>query len=607
MAFRTWAKLLGTTLGVAALAGASQLGLAYGLGVLRLTRVVDLAGRDQWTAQLAWVAWIAMTAAVLGGMAGRWLRDRWRAPATPGTFVALSLAAGLGAALVVPLTMQPARTARIDGVHPVFVIGTCATLGAAAGVFAAYAVLTQQIARRSLAVTGIAIWTLAVLSLAPSLGPDDPLPAVRLGVFDPGYLSPALTQRTALFTMPALALITGAILGYAARRRELPLLTIALAGLPGPALLTLSYLIAGPGSGADRYQVVPYWAAMTATGAGVLGSVLAAVIRRGPDDLADEDDPSTAATGPRHAGDDPATTSRHPADRPATTSRHAGDDPATAPHHPADHPATASRHAGDYPATAPRQRGGTGAPIAAEPRPGQAPARPRHTDSDEPIAGIPVSPPSASPSDPPSWGKPSGPDEPTTRSKRRRGLFSRKSNSPDKSEKSGVDVRGPGEPQRSGDAPPSERPTFDTFVPANTNATRGPTSTDATRDATSAGTPRGRRGEAGQGETTRRGRRGASPASPGATSEPPYVPAPALPEIPPEALRPQRRPVNLDATPDSVRGTPLVPEPEAISAPLAQPEPSSPPLPVKQAPEKKSKKQAKDEEYVDWVSKLGNE
>src|SRR4029453_6680030 len=96
-----------------------------------------------------------------------------------------------------------------------------------------------------------------------------------------GYLSPATTQRTALFTMPALALLTGALVGWTARRRGCSTLTIALAGLPGSALLTLAYLIAGPGSGTERYQVVPYWAAMTATGAGVLGSVLAAVLRKG--------------------------------------------------------------------------------------------------------------------------------------------------------------------------------------------------------------------------------------------------------------------------------------------------------------------------------------
>ncbi|GLY96339.1 hypothetical protein [Actinoplanes sp. NBRC 103695] len=584
MAFRTWAKLLGTTLGVAALAGASQLGLAYGLGILRLTRVVDVAGRDQWTAQLAWVAWFAMTAAVIGGLAGRWLRDRWKAPATAGTFVALSLAAGLGAALVVPLTMQPARTARVDGVHPVFVIGICATLGAAAGIFAAYAVLTQLIARRSLTVTGIAVWALALLSVAPSLGPDDPLPAVRLGVFDAGYLSPALTQRTALFTMPALALITGAILGYAARRRELPILTIALAGLPGPALLTLSYLIAGPGAGADRYQVVPYWAAMTATGAGVLGSVLAAVIRRGPDDLADEDDPATAA----------------------------------------------ARHADDTETSAPR---------------------PRHAGDDEPTAGIPVQhspPPSAlsAPAHASADGPADQPERPA-----RRGPFSRKPKSSDKSGMSGVDEHGGAsagatDPRRPGNAPTGELPaheppTFDAFVPAGAPAPRGGAGAEAPPRAglgaeaprpqggaaRSAAPPRGRRGRAPQTENAP-GRRGApgddqTEAAPGrgaserprrgrraAASEPstpPYVPAPALPEIPPEALRPQLRPVNRDATPDTLRGTPLVPEPEAISAPIAQPEPSSPPLSVNPAPEKKSKKQAKDDEYVDWVSKLGDE
>ena len=280
MAFRTWAKLLGATLGVGALAGASQLGLAYGLGILRLTRVVSITTRDQWTAQLAWVAWYAMTAAVIGALVGQALLGTLRAGA--GTRIALALAAGAGGAVVVPLTMQPARTAQIAGVHPVFVIGVCAGLGAIAGVFAAYTAVTSTVARWGLIALGAAVWVIAIASVAPSLAPGDPLPAARLGVFDAGYLTPSVTQRTALFTMPALALICGAILGWAARRREMPTLTIALAGLPGPALLTVAYLIAGPGSGQDRYQVVPYWAAMTAAGAGVLGSVLAAVLRRSP-------------------------------------------------------------------------------------------------------------------------------------------------------------------------------------------------------------------------------------------------------------------------------------------------------------------------------------
>src|SRR3954469_25982108 len=129
MAFRTWVRLSVSTVGAAAAAAASQLGLAYGLGVLRLTRVVEVTVRDQWTAQLAWVAWIAMTSAAVGGMAGRLHLPR-RSGAGPR--IVSAVLAGIGAAAVVPLTMQPARTAQVVGVRPVLVIGIGAALGAIA-------------------------------------------------------------------------------------------------------------------------------------------------------------------------------------------------------------------------------------------------------------------------------------------------------------------------------------------------------------------------------------------------------------------------------------------------------------------------------------------
>jgi hypothetical protein len=198
------------------------------------------------------------------------------------TRILTAVAAGLGGAVTVPLTMQPARTAQVEGVHPVFVIGVCAGLGATAGVFAAYAALNRGAARWSLTTVGVAVWVIAIASVAPSLSPDDPLPAVRLGVFDARFLSDPVTRRTALLTMPILALICGAAVGWAARRRAMSTVSIALSGLPGPALLTMAYLIAGPGAGKGQYEMVPYWAAMTASGAGVLGSVLVAVLRRGP-------------------------------------------------------------------------------------------------------------------------------------------------------------------------------------------------------------------------------------------------------------------------------------------------------------------------------------
>jgi hypothetical protein len=277
MVFRTRAKLVGAAFGAAALVGAGQLGLAYGLGMLDLTRAVEITARDGWTAQLAWVAWFAMTAAAAGGLAGR----AWLPPGAGATTrLVAGTAAGLGATMIVPLTMQPARSAQVAGVDEVFVIGACAVLGAVAGVVAAYAALGRNAARWSLVATSGVIWLLALVSVAPSLRSGDDPSAVRLGVLDAGLVPADLAEGVTLATMPAIALICGLILGFAARRKQLSTAAIALAGLPGPALLTLAYLIAGPGAG--RAQELPYWAAMTATGAGVLGSVLAAVFRRGP-------------------------------------------------------------------------------------------------------------------------------------------------------------------------------------------------------------------------------------------------------------------------------------------------------------------------------------
>src|SRR4029453_7575713 len=78
MAFRPWLKLLLATLGVGALAGASQLGVAYGLGIVRLTRVLDGSTRDQWSGKLGWVAGFAMIGAVVGALVGASLLPRWR-------------------------------------------------------------------------------------------------------------------------------------------------------------------------------------------------------------------------------------------------------------------------------------------------------------------------------------------------------------------------------------------------------------------------------------------------------------------------------------------------------------------------------------------------
>ncbi|REF95337.1 branched-subunit amino acid ABC-type transport system permease component [Asanoa ferruginea] len=300
MAYRTWGRVLLAALVVGLLAGAGQLGFAYGLGVVRFSRDFEqLSG--QWTAHLAWVAWFAMLAAVAGGLAGNWLARRDGLPATIGERVAVAVAGGVGALAVAPLAMLPARAATTGDGNPVAIAGLSAALGALVGVFAALAVLSQRVAGLNLGAVTLVVWLVALLSVAPSLGPDDPLPEVRLGVLDATWLGDSLAQRLAVIVMPAIALAVGAGIGALARWRGLPMIPVAVSGVVGPALLALAYLIAGPGNDADRYQAAPYWGALIAVAAGGLGSVLASVARQltaGGGAAA-----PAAGPGPRHGGD----------------------------------------------------------------------------------------------------------------------------------------------------------------------------------------------------------------------------------------------------------------------------------------------------------------
>src|SRR4029079_17839655 len=110
--------------------------------------------------------WIPMLAAVVGTLGGAALLRRW-APTAPaagsGTELTLAFTAAIGAGVVVPLTMQPARTAQVAGVNPVVVIAICAGLGALVGVFAAWAAQAQAVARWSLITMGAAVWVVALV------------------------------------------------------------------------------------------------------------------------------------------------------------------------------------------------------------------------------------------------------------------------------------------------------------------------------------------------------------------------------------------------------------------------------------------------------------
>jgi hypothetical protein len=69
-ALRLWARLIGVTWGAAAFAAAGQLGVVYGLAIVRWDRPYTGGTEDDWQAQLAWLAWCVALSAVVGACIG---------------------------------------------------------------------------------------------------------------------------------------------------------------------------------------------------------------------------------------------------------------------------------------------------------------------------------------------------------------------------------------------------------------------------------------------------------------------------------------------------------------------------------------------------------
>ncbi|RGC70668.1 hypothetical protein C5N14_02235 [Micromonospora sp. MW-13] len=279
MAFRTWGKLLLTALGVSVLAGAGQLGVAYGFGIVRLAGEFTDATVNRWPAQLVWVSWFAAVAAVVGAVATERLARAEPVVATTTGQLGVAGAAALGATVVTPLCMQPARATELTGVDPVWAVGICAVLGAVVGAGAALAVLLRPPLGWNLAMVAGAVWLVALVSSLPALVGTGPMPTVRLGVFEPGWLGSAAAQRLAMLVLPLVALLAGAASGALARWRGHPPLIGGASGAAGPVLVAFAYLAAGPGSSVDRYQLAPYHGALIAVATGVLGSAAAALAR----------------------------------------------------------------------------------------------------------------------------------------------------------------------------------------------------------------------------------------------------------------------------------------------------------------------------------------
>jgi hypothetical protein len=286
MSVRIWGKVMPTAVGAGVLIGAGQLGVAYGLGIVRLDRSFEAGAGNQWNTQLAWVSWFAMLAAVAGAAAAERVARRHQDAPGVGTRILVALFGGVGAGAVVPLSVQPARSAELaQSVDPALVVGLAAGLGAVAGVLVAVAALSLRPLAWNLATVAAAVWLVGLASVVPYLGPDDQLPTIRLGVPQWTVQAGETDRLVEMLGMPVLALLAGLVVAAVARGRRESGLAAAVSGVAGAAPLALAYLIAGPGPDADTAdQMAPYLGTLIAVPAGLLGSLLISLtVRRDRD------------------------------------------------------------------------------------------------------------------------------------------------------------------------------------------------------------------------------------------------------------------------------------------------------------------------------------
>src|SRR5437773_2652198 len=100
MAARGWANSTVTAIGAAAVAGAAQLGLGYGLGIIVWQPTGGPAGEALWLASLAWVVWAAASSTALGAIwTARRTAGRTQLGTPAGTRAQLGSSAGARAQL----------------------------------------------------------------------------------------------------------------------------------------------------------------------------------------------------------------------------------------------------------------------------------------------------------------------------------------------------------------------------------------------------------------------------------------------------------------------------------------------------------------------------
>ncbi|MBO0869382.1 MAG: hypothetical protein J2P15_12525 [Micromonosporaceae bacterium] len=278
MAARSWSRAMGAAVGAGLVIGAGQLGIGYGLGIIRWD--TDFTSAAAWHAQLTWLAFLAQVTVVAGAAYGHWLAE-WR-DTRPGPLarLGLAIAAAAGATVMLPLVVHRAHGVQLsEPGDPALTAAITILAGLIVGVVAAAAALAASPVAGNLTASIVWLWLAALLSAVWTIGSGQAWAAARLGLLpvSGGWLPVLLLGAPALIALgvAAVARLGGTNLG-----------AVAVSGLAGPALVAAAYLIGAPGDGVQKSA---YLWALTAVAVGVVVSILAAVlrmpIRTAPDDV----------------------------------------------------------------------------------------------------------------------------------------------------------------------------------------------------------------------------------------------------------------------------------------------------------------------------------
>jgi hypothetical protein len=283
MAVRTWTAPLGVAIGAGVLAGAGQLGIGDGLGILRWNQ--RALGAAAWHTQLTWIAFVSASAVIVAALAGDWRASRLRQRPGLGQRIATVAAGAVGAAIVLPLTARPAGGIGLaEAGNPRLIVAITAAAGLLIGLIGAFAVLTFPAVRGNVISCTAWVWLASMVSAVWALGNGSTWASARLAQLPPGGVwTPAV-----LVGAPVLvALIVSAVARFGGGDP----ITISLSGGTGPLLIAGAYVVAGPDG-----QSSAYWSALIAVAAGLAISVPVAFVRR----------PTTASPGAPLAAPVPA-------------------------------------------------------------------------------------------------------------------------------------------------------------------------------------------------------------------------------------------------------------------------------------------------------------